>query len=55
MEILASLIVFDFEAFTKIVLIELVMSGDNAIIIGVDAAGLPLGLRRATSSRGLVS
>ena len=55
MEILASLIVFDFEAFTKIVLIDLVMSGDNAIIIGVAAAGLPLGLRRRAIVFGIIA
>ena len=55
MEILASLIVFDFEAFTKIVLIDLVMSGDNAIIIGVAAAGLPLGLRRRAIVYGIIA
>ena len=55
MEILAPLIVFDFEAFTKIVLIDLVMSGDNAIIIGMAAAGLPFGLRRRAIVFGIIA
>ena len=55
MEILASLLVFDFEAFTKIVVIDLVMSGDNAIIIGLAAAGLPLELRRRAIVFGIIA
>ena len=55
MEFLTSLIAFNFEAFTKIVLIDLVMSGDNAIIIGVAAAGLPLGLRRRAIVYGIIA
>lgn len=37
---------FDLSAFVKIVLIDLVLSGDNAIIIGMAAAALPPTLRR---------
>ena len=55
MEILASLLVFDFEAFTKIVVIDLVMSGDNAIIIGLAAAGLPIELRRRAIVFGIIA
>ena len=33
-------------AFVQIVLIDIVMSGDNAIIIGMAAAGLPPELRK---------
>ena len=55
MEFLTSLIAFNFEAFTKIVVIDLVMSGDNAIIIGMAAAGLPLGLRRRAIVFGIIA
>jgi len=55
MEFFTSLIIFDLEAFTKIVLIDLVMSGDNAIIIGMAAAGLPLELRKRAIVFGIIA
>lgn len=48
------LLTFDFNAFTKIVFIDLVMSGDNAIIIGLAASGLPPELRRRAIFFGIV-
>lgn len=44
--LLDTLLTFNFTAFMSIVFIDLVMSGDNAIIIGLAAAGLPPELRR---------
>ena len=55
MEFFTSLVIFDLEAFTKIVLIDLVMSGDNAIIIGMAAAGLPLELRKRAIVFGIIA
>ncbi|MEX2615098.1 MAG: YjbE family putative metal transport protein [Alphaproteobacteria bacterium] len=49
------LLTFDFKAFTAIVFIDLVMSGDNAIIIGMAAAGLPPELRRRAIFFGIVA
>lgn len=43
---LDSLLDFDLQAFISIIFIDLVMSGDNAIIIGLAAAGLPVEQRR---------
>ena len=37
---------FDLTTFMKVVFIDLVLSGDNAIIIGMAAAALPLSLRQ---------
>lgn len=48
------LLTFDIHAFTKIVFIDLVMSGDNAIIIGLAAAGLPPELRRRAIFFGII-
>ncbi|MBM08298.1 MAG: hypothetical protein CMF69_01775 [Magnetovibrio sp.] len=55
MDLLQLLLNFNFEAFTKVVLIDLVMSGDNAIIIGMAAAGLPIKLRRRAIFIGIVA
>ena len=52
---LDTLMTFDFEAFIAIVFIDLVMSGDNAIIIGMAAAGLPPDLRRKAIFIGIVA
>ena len=37
---------FDFDAFFMVIFVDLVLSGDNAIIIGMAAAALPGALRR---------
>jgi YjbE family integral membrane protein len=50
-----SLLTFNFQAFLSIVFIDLVMSGDNAIIIGMAAAGLPARLRRRAILLGIVA
>ncbi len=55
MEFLQTFLDFNFEAFTKIVFIDLVMSGDNAIIIGMAASGLPIKLRRRAILIGIVA
>ncbi len=49
------LLTFNFKAFTTIVFIDLVMSGDNAIIIGLAAAGLPPELRRRAIFYGIIA
>ncbi|MEQ8507000.1 MAG: TerC family protein [Rhodospirillales bacterium] len=54
MEFLEPLLHFDFKAFTSIIFIDLVMSGDNAIIIGMAAAGLPVALRRKAIAIGII-
>ncbi len=54
MDWLDSLLTFDVTAFTSIVFIDLVMSGDNAIIIGLAAAGLPPEMRRRAILMGIV-
>ena len=54
MEFLEPLLQFNFKAFTSIVFIDLVMSGDNAIIIGMAAAGLPVALRRKAIAIGII-
>ncbi len=54
MEFLDPLLQFNFKAFTSIVFIDLVMSGDNAIIIGMAAAGLPVALRRKAIAIGII-
>ncbi len=46
---------FDLEAFISIIFIDLVMSGDNAIIIGMAAAGLPPEQRRKAIFFGIVA
>jgi len=53
-EFLDPLLQFNFKAFASIVFIDLVMSGDNAIIIGMAAAGLPPHLRRKAIAIGIV-
>ena len=54
MEFLDPLLHFNFKAFASIVFIDLVMSGDNAIIIGMAAAGLPVALRRKAIAIGII-
>ena len=49
-----SLITAELAAFLKIIAIDLVMSGDNAIIIGMAAAGLPPDLRKKAIFWGIV-
>ena len=51
---LDSLITPDIVALVKIIFIDLVMSGDNAIIIGLAAAGLPPELRKKAIIYGIV-
>ncbi len=46
MEWIEGLFEFDLQAFVSVIIIDLVMSGDNAIIIGLAAAGLPPHLKR---------
>ena len=41
--------------FFEIIFIDLVLAGDNAIIIGLAAAGLPLGLRRRAIVFGIIA
>ena len=55
MEFLDPLLQFNFKAFTSIVFIDLVMSGDNAIIIGMAAAGLPAAHRRKAIAIGIIA
>ena len=43
---LETLFTFDLSSFASIILIDIVMSGDNAIVIGLAASGLPPPLRR---------
>ena len=45
---------FDIAALLMVILIDIVMSGDNAIIIGLAAAGLPPELRRRAIIYGIV-
>jgi len=53
--------VFDFlsgselTAFGSVIIIDIVMSGDNAVIIGMAAAGLPLALRRRAIIYGIMA
>jgi predicted tellurium resistance membrane protein TerC len=49
------LLQFDLAAFVQIVLIDLTLSGDNAIIIGLAAAGLPPAQRRRAIAIGIVA
>ncbi|MFQ5973580.1 MAG: TerC family protein, partial [Alphaproteobacteria bacterium] len=46
MHTLESFLEFDLTAFISVIIIDLVLSGDNAIIIGMAAAGLPPVQRR---------
>jgi YjbE family integral membrane protein len=52
---LGELLQFDLVAFVQIVLIDLTLSGDNAIIIGLAAAGLPPAQRRRAIAVGIVA
>lgn len=54
-QLLDTLLNFNFKAFASIVFIDLVMSGDNAIIIGMAAAGLPPELRRKAIVIGIIA
>jgi YjbE family integral membrane protein len=45
---------FDLQAFVSVIIIDLVMSGDNAIIIGLAAAGLAPHLKRRAIFYGIV-
>jgi len=45
---------FDLQAFVSVIIIDLVMSGDNAIIIGLAAAGLAPRLKRRAIFYGIV-
>ncbi|MBM3584193.1 MAG: YjbE family putative metal transport protein [Alphaproteobacteria bacterium] len=45
----------EIQAFLSIVAIDIVMSGDNAIIIGLAAAGLPVELRRRAIAIGIIA
>jgi YjbE family integral membrane protein len=51
---LDELLQFDLLTFGQIVLIDLTLSGDNAIIIGLAAAGLPLHQRRRAIAFGIL-
>lgn len=42
-------------AFGSVIIIDIVMSGDNAVIIGMAAAGLPLDLRRRAIVYGIMA
>ena len=52
---LEELLQFDLVAFVQIVLIDLTLSGDNAIIIGLAAAGLPPAQRRRAIAIGIIA
>jgi predicted tellurium resistance membrane protein TerC len=52
---LEELLQFDLVAFVQIVLIGLTLSGDNAIIIGLAAAGLSPAQRRRAIAIGIVA
>ncbi len=54
MEWIDELFVFDLQAFVSVIIIDLVMSGDNAIIIGLAAAGLAPRLKRRAIFYGIV-
>jgi hypothetical protein len=51
---LDELLQFDLLTFGQIVLIDLTLSGDNAIIIGLAAAGLPAEQRRRAIAFGIL-
>jgi YjbE family integral membrane protein len=53
-ELIEGLFEFDLQAFISVIIIELVMSGDNAIIIGLAAAGLPPRQKRQAIFYGIV-
>jgi YjbE family integral membrane protein len=52
---LEELLQFNFVTFAQIVLIDLTLSGDNAIIIGLAAAGLPPDQRRRAIAIGIIA
>jgi YjbE family integral membrane protein len=52
---LEELLQFDLLTFAQIVLIDLTLSGDNAIIIGLAAAGLPPAQRRRAIAIGIIA
>lgn len=52
---LEELLQFDLMTFVQIVLIDLTLSGDNAIIIGLAAAGLPPAQRRRAIAIGIIA
>ncbi len=54
MEWIDGLLEFDLQAFVSVIIIDLVMSGDNAIIIGLAAAGLAPRLKRKAIFYGIV-
>ncbi len=54
MEWIDGLFEFDLQAFVSVIIIDLVMSGDNAIIIGLAAAGLAPRLKRRAIFFGIV-
>ncbi len=54
MEGIDGLFAFDLQAFVSVIIIDLVMSGDNAIIIGLAAAGLAPGQKRRAIFYGIV-
>ncbi len=54
MEWIDPLFEFDLQAFISVIIIDLVMSGDNAIIIGLAAAGLAPRLKRRAIFYGIV-
>ncbi len=54
MEWIDGLLEFDLQAFVSVIIIDLVMSGDNAIIIGLAAAGLAPRLKRRAIFLGIV-
>ncbi len=54
MEWIYELFEFDLQAFISVIIIDLVMSGDNAIIIGLAAAGLAPRLKRQAIFYGIV-
>ncbi len=54
MEWINGLFEFDLQAFISVIIIDLVMSGDNAIIIGLAAAGLAPRLKRRAIFYGIV-
>ncbi len=54
MEWIGELLEFDLQAFVSVIIIDLVMSGDNAIIIGLAAAGLAPRLKRRAIFYGIV-
>ncbi len=54
MEWIDPLFEFDLQAFVSVIIIDLVMSGDNAIIIGLAAAGLAPRLKRRAIFYGIV-